>query len=131
MLIAYGGYIFFQLNYQKNSYIPINEVGVSYRDAEHASTIIFAVKDKLVSACLLFIINIIFQNFFSKMVTIIIIHVMPFWSYMHLNYVLRLQDGTSDYFKELILVFSYLIVAASFFVHMDPRSMHKPWRRGL
>ncbi|KAJ0744512.1 hypothetical protein HanPI659440_Chr10g0388451 [Helianthus annuus] len=41
-------------------------------------------------------------------------------------------DGTSNYFKGLILVFSYLIVAASFLVHMDPRSMQdKPWRRGL
>ncbi|MFS7980008.1 hypothetical protein Hanom_Chr10g00934361 [Helianthus anomalus] len=31
---------------------------------------------------------------------------MPFWSYMHLNYVLLCR-----------------MVAASFFVHMDPRSM--------
>ncbi|KAG5523638.1 hypothetical protein RHGRI_035434 [Rhododendron griersonianum] len=30
-----------------------------------------------------------------------------------------LQEGTSNYFKGLILILSYLIVAASFFVHVD------------
>ena len=31
-----------------------------------------------------------------------------------------LQDGNSNYFKGLMLILSYLIVAASFFVHVDP-----------
>ncbi|XP_042501988.1 vacuolar cation/proton exchanger 2-like isoform X2 [Macadamia integrifolia] len=31
-----------------------------------------------------------------------------------------LQEGTSNYFKGLMLIFCYLIVAASFFVHVDP-----------
>nr|KAJ0222584.1 hypothetical protein LSAT_V11C200060340 [Lactuca sativa] len=35
-----------------------------------------------------------------------------------------LQDGTSNYFKGVMLVFCYLIVAASFFVHIDPLSIH-------
>lgn len=30
-----------------------------------------------------------------------------------------MQDGTSNYFKGLMLILSYLIVAASFFVHVD------------
>ena len=32
---------------------------------------------------------------------------------------LLMQDGTSNYFKGLMLILSYLIVAASFFVHVD------------
>lgn len=30
-----------------------------------------------------------------------------------------LQEGTSNYFKGLMLILCYLIVAASFFVHVD------------
>lgn len=37
-----------------------------------------------------------------------------------------LQEGTSNYFKGLMLIFCYLIVAASFFVHMDPSSVVDP-----
>jgi Ca2+:H+ antiporter len=33
-----------------------------------------------------------------------------------------LQEGTSNYFKGLMLILCYLIVAASFFVHVDPKS---------
>lgn len=32
------------------------------------------------------------------------------------------QEGTSNYFKGLMLILCYLIVAASFFVHVDPDS---------
>ncbi|GAV75252.1 LOW QUALITY PROTEIN: Na_Ca_ex domain-containing protein, partial [Cephalotus follicularis] len=31
-----------------------------------------------------------------------------------------LQEGTSNYFKGLMLILCYLIVAASFYIHMDP-----------
>lgn len=34
-----------------------------------------------------------------------------------------LQDGTSNYFKGLMLILCYVIVAASFFVHIDPASV--------
>ncbi|KAL2483460.1 Vacuolar cation/proton exchanger 5 [Forsythia ovata] len=34
-----------------------------------------------------------------------------------------LQEGTSNYFKGLMLLLCYLIVAASFFVHIDPKSI--------
>ncbi|WJZ98405.1 hypothetical protein VitviT2T_016931 [Vitis vinifera] len=33
------------------------------------------------------------------------------------------QEGTSNYFKGLMLIICYLIVAASFFVHIDPTSI--------
>ncbi|PON88012.1 Calcium/proton exchanger CAX [Trema orientale] len=33
------------------------------------------------------------------------------------------QEGTSNYFKGLMLVLCYIIVAASFFVHIDPTSI--------
>lgn len=32
------------------------------------------------------------------------------------------QEGTSNYFKGLMLILCYLIVAASFFVHVDPNA---------
>lgn len=34
-----------------------------------------------------------------------------------------MQDGTSNYFKGLMLILCYLIVAASFYVHVDPQSI--------
>lgn len=34
-----------------------------------------------------------------------------------------LQEGTSNYFKGLMLILSYIIVAASFFVHIDPTAI--------
>ncbi|KAK4803625.1 hypothetical protein SAY86_003442 [Trapa natans] len=36
-----------------------------------------------------------------------------------------LQEGTSNYFKGLMLILCYLIVAASFFVHVDPAKGRK------
>lgn len=36
---------------------------------------------------------------------------------------LSFQEGTSNYFKGLMLVLCYIIVAASFFVHVDPHSV--------
>ena len=33
----------------------------------------------------------------------------------------HMQEGTSNYFKGLMLILCYLIVAASFFVHEDPQ----------
>jgi len=36
---------------------------------------------------------------------------------------LKDKDGTTNYLKGLMLVLCYLIVAASFFVHVDPQSI--------
>ena len=43
-----------------------------------------------------------------------------------LNLRYSMQEGTSNYFKGLMLILCYLIVAASFFVHVDPKSGELP-----
>ncbi|XP_031385386.1 vacuolar cation/proton exchanger 3-like isoform X2 [Punica granatum] len=101
--------------------------------AEHASAIMFAVKDKLD----------ITLGVAIGSSTQISMFVIPFcvvvgWLMgkpMDLNFQLfetatlfvavlvvafMLQEGTSNYFKGLMLILCYLIVAASFFVHVDP-----------
>ncbi|KAM1218950.1 hypothetical protein ACFX13_046898 [Malus domestica] len=101
--------------------------------AEHASAIMFAMKDKLD----------ITLGVAIGSSTQISMFVIPFcvvvgWIMglpMDLNFQLfetatlfitvlvvafMLQDGTSNYFKGLMLILCYLIVAASFFVHVDP-----------
>ncbi|PSR96976.1 Vacuolar cation/proton exchanger like, partial [Actinidia chinensis var. chinensis] len=100
--------------------------------AEHASAIMFAMKDKLD----------ITLGVAIGSSTQISMFVIPFcvvvgWFMgkpMDLNFQLfetatlfitvlvvafMLQEGTSNYFKGLMLILSYLIVAASFFVHVD------------
>ncbi|OWM85929.1 vacuolar cation/proton exchanger 5-like isoform X2 [Punica granatum] len=101
--------------------------------AEHASAIMFAMKDKLdislgvaigsstqiamfgIPFCVVFgwIIGCPMDlNFhlFETAVLFITVIVVAF----------LLQEGTSNYFKGLMLILCYLIVAASFFVHVDP-----------
>ncbi|KAG5538064.1 hypothetical protein RHGRI_025224 [Rhododendron griersonianum] len=101
--------------------------------AEHASAIMFAMKDKLditlgvaigsSTQISMFLIpfcvvvgwlmgkpmDLNFQLFETAtlFITVIVVAFM-------------LQEGTSNYFKGLMLILSYLIVAASFFVHVDP-----------
>ncbi|XP_073049318.1 vacuolar cation/proton exchanger 3-like [Primulina eburnea] len=101
--------------------------------AEHASAIMFAVKDKLditigvaigsstqismfvIPFCVIvgwFMGKSMDLNFqlFETAVLFITVLVVTF----------MLQDGQSNYFKGLMLVLCYLIVGASFFVHIDP-----------
>ncbi|KMZ75236.1 Vacuolar cation/proton exchanger 2 [Zostera marina] len=101
--------------------------------AEHASAIMFAIKDKLD----------ITLGVAIGSSTQISMFVIPFcvvvgWIMgepMDLNFQLfetatlfitvlvvafMLQDGTANYFKGLMLILCYLIVAASFFLHVDP-----------
>lgn len=101
--------------------------------AEHASAIMFAMKDKLD----------ISLGVAIGSSTQISMFVIPFcvivgWfmgKRMDLNFQLfetatlfitvlvvafMLQEGRSNYFKGLMLILCYLIVAASFFVHVDP-----------
>jgi len=103
--------------------------------AEHASAIMFAMKDKLD----------ITLGVAIGSSTQISMFVIPFcvvigWMMgqkMDLNFQLfetatlfitvlvvafMLQDGTANYLKGLMLILCYLIVAASFFVHVDPQS---------
>nr|XP_043630229.1 vacuolar cation/proton exchanger 3-like [Erigeron canadensis] len=106
--------------------------------AEHASAIIFAVKDKLD----------ISLGVAIGSSTQISMFVMPFcvvvgWIIgrpMDLNFEIFetsslfmtillvaciLQEGTSNYLKGLMLLFCYTIVAASFYVHVDPASIRE------
>lgn len=104
--------------------------------AEHASAIIFAVKDKLdislgvaigsstqismfaIPFCVVvgWIIGCPLDLNFQLFETATLIMTVLVVAFM-------LQEGTSNYFKGLMLVFCYLIVAASFFVHIDPESI--------
>ncbi|XP_011620859.1 vacuolar cation/proton exchanger 3 isoform X2 [Amborella trichopoda] len=103
--------------------------------AEHASAIMFAMKDKLditlgvaigsstqismfvipfcvvVGWCMGKPMDLNFQLFETAtlFITVLVVAFM-------------LQEGTANYFKGLMLILCYLIVAASFFVHVDPTS---------
>ncbi|KAK8626335.1 hypothetical protein V6N13_133986 [Hibiscus sabdariffa] len=104
--------------------------------AEHASAIMFAMKDKLdislgvaigsstqismfgIPFCVVIgwamgrEMDLNFQLFETATLFITVIVVAFF-----------LQEGTSNYFKGLMLILCYLIVSASFFVHEDPSAV--------
>nr|WMS59629.1 CAX3 [Impatiens uliginosa] len=114
------------------SFISVIILPIVGNAAEHASAIMFAVKDKLditlgvaigsstqismfvipfcvvVGWCMGKPMDLNFQLFetASLFITVLVVSFL-------------LQDGTSNYFKGLMLILSYLIVAASFFVHVD------------
>ncbi|KAF5787375.1 putative calcium/proton exchanger, sodium/calcium exchanger membrane region [Helianthus annuus] len=104
--------------------------------AEHASAIIFAVKDKLDISLGVAIGSSTQISMFAIPFCVVVGWIMG--RPLDLNFQLfetatlimtvlvvafMLQDGTSNYFKGLMLVFCYLIVGASFFVHVDPQSI--------
>ncbi|KAL3821335.1 hypothetical protein ACJIZ3_007240 [Penstemon smallii] len=104
--------------------------------AEHAGAIMFAVKNKL-DICLGVAIGSSTQvAMFGIPFCVVVAWIMgrpmdlnfqPFETATLIMTVLvvafMLQEGTSNYFKGLMLIFCYLIVAASFFVHIDPESI--------
>ncbi|KAL4560102.1 hypothetical protein LXL04_032251 [Taraxacum kok-saghyz] len=117
------------------SFISVILLPIVGNAAEHASAIMFAMKDKLD----------ITLGVAIGSSTQISMFVIPFcvvvgWIMgqpMDLNFQLfetatlfitvlvvafMLQEGTSNYFKGLMLILCYLIVAASFFVHIDNKS---------
>ncbi|PKA62544.1 Vacuolar cation/proton exchanger 2 [Apostasia shenzhenica] len=112
--------------------------------AEHASAIMFAIKDKLDISLGVAIGSSTQISMFGVNPTSLSLSI-PFcvvigWIMgrpMDLNFQLfetatlfitvlvvafMLQDGTSNYFKGLMLILCYLIVAAGFYVHVDPTS---------
>ncbi|XP_068642175.1 vacuolar cation/proton exchanger 5-like [Aristolochia californica] len=104
--------------------------------AEHASAIMFAMKDKLDISLGVAIGSSTQIAMFGIPFCVIVGWIMG--QPMDLNFQLfetaslfitvlvvafLLQDGTSNYFKGLMLILSYLIVAASFFVHVDPSAI--------
>ncbi|XP_024018775.1 vacuolar cation/proton exchanger 5 isoform X2 [Morus notabilis] len=103
--------------------------------AEHASAIMFAMKDKLDISLGVAIGSSTQIAMFGIPFSVIVGWIMG--RPMDLNFQLfetatlfitvlvvafMLQEGTSNYFKGLMLILCYLIVAASFFVHVDPSS---------
>ncbi|KAI5662122.1 hypothetical protein M9H77_21445 [Catharanthus roseus] len=104
--------------------------------AEHAGAVMFAVKDKLDISLGVAIGSSTQISMFGIPFCVVVGWVMG--CPMDLNFQLfetatlfmtvlvgafMLQEGTSNYFKGLMLLFCYLIVAASFFVHIDPKSI--------
>ncbi|KAK9289617.1 hypothetical protein L1049_007774 [Liquidambar formosana] len=104
--------------------------------AEHASAIMFAMKDKLDISLGVAIGSSTQIAMFGIPFCVVVGWIMG--RPMDLNFQLfetatlfitvlvvafLLQDGTSNYFKGLMLILCYLIVAASFFVHIDPASV--------
>ncbi|KAJ4976552.1 hypothetical protein NE237_001658 [Protea cynaroides] len=104
--------------------------------AEHASAIMFAMKDKLDISLGVAIGSSTQISMFGIPFCVIVGWIMG--RPMDLNFQLfetatlfitvlvvafLLQEGTSNYFKGLMLILCYLIVAASFFVHVDPISV--------
>ncbi|KAJ7960997.1 Vacuolar cation/proton exchanger [Quillaja saponaria] len=104
--------------------------------AEHASAIMFAMKDKLDISLGVAIGSSTQISMFGIPFCVVIGWIMG--RPMDLNFQLfetatlfitvivvafLLQEGTSNYFKGLMLILCYLIVAASFFVHVDSSSV--------
>ncbi|KAG0479949.1 hypothetical protein HPP92_010807 [Vanilla planifolia] len=107
--------------------------------AEHASAIMFAMKDKLDISLGVAIGSSTQISMFGIPFCVVIGWIMG--QPMDLNFQLfetatlfitvlvvafMLQDGTSNYFKGVMLILCYLIVAASFYVHVDPTSELNP-----
>ncbi|WOL11560.1 vacuolar cation/proton exchanger 2-like [Canna indica] len=101
--------------------------------AEHASAIMFAMKDKLDITLGVAIGSSTQISMFVIPFCVVVGWIMG--KQMDLNFQLfetatlfitvlvvafMLQEGTANYFKGLMLILCYLIVAASFFVHIDP-----------
>ncbi|XP_068636901.1 vacuolar cation/proton exchanger 5-like [Aristolochia californica] len=106
--------------------------------AEHASAVMFAMKDKLDISLGVAIGSSTQIAMFGIPFCVVVGWIMG--QPMDLNFQLfetatlfitvlavafLLQEGTSNYFKGLMLIFSYLIVAASFFVHVDPSAIDR------
>ncbi|XP_048233344.1 vacuolar cation/proton exchanger 5 isoform X2 [Ricinus communis] len=118
--------------------IPISFIGVILlpivgNAAEHASAIMFAMKDKLDISLGVAIGSSTQISMFAIPFCVVVGWIMG--QPMDLNFQLFetatlfitvivvaffLQEGTSNYFKGLMLILCYVIVAASFFVHEDP-----------
>ncbi|KAH9305414.1 hypothetical protein KI387_009818, partial [Taxus chinensis] len=115
------------------SFISVILLPIVGNAAEHASAIMFAMKDKLDISLGVAIGSSTQISMFVIPFCVVVGWIMG--QRMDLNFQLfetaslfitvlvvafMLQEGTSNYFKGLMLVLCYMIVAASFFVHIDP-----------
>ncbi|KMZ57863.1 Vacuolar cation/proton exchanger 2 [Zostera marina] len=119
------------------SFISVVLLPIVGNAAEHASAIMFAVKNKLDIT-----LGVAIGSSTQISMFLIPLSVVVGWIIgkpMDLNFQLfetvtlfitvlivafMLQEGTSNYFKGLVLIMCYLIVSASFFVHVDPTGNH-------
>ncbi|KAF5728500.1 vacuolar cation/proton exchanger 5-like isoform X4 [Tripterygium wilfordii] len=115
------------------SFISVILLPIVGNAAEHASAIMFAMKDKLDLSLGVAIGSSTQISMFGIPFCVVVGWIMG--RPMDLNFQLFetatlfitvivvaffLQEGTSNYFKGLMLILCYLIVGASFFVHEDP-----------
>ncbi|XP_019708874.1 vacuolar cation/proton exchanger 3 isoform X2 [Elaeis guineensis] len=115
------------------SFISVILLPIVGNAAEHASAIMFAMKDKLDITLGVAIGSSTQISMFVIPFCVVVGWIMG--KRMDLNFQLfetatlfitvlvvafMLQEGTTNYFKGLMLILCYLIVAASFFVHVDP-----------
>nr|VDD61364.1 unnamed protein product [Brassica oleracea] len=117
------------------SFISVILLPIVGNAAEHAGAIMFAMKDKLDLSLGVAIGSSIQISLFAVPFCVVIGWMMG--AQMDLNFQLfetatlfitvivvaffiQVGEGTSNYFKGLMLILCYLIVAASFFVHEDP-----------
>ncbi|KAI4321739.1 hypothetical protein MLD38_035087 [Melastoma candidum] len=115
------------------SFISVILLPIVGNAAEHASAIMFAMKDKLDISLGVAIGSSTQIAMFGIPFCVVVAWIMG--CPMDLNFQLfetavlfitvlvvafLLQEGTSNYFKGLMLMLCYVIVAASFFVHVDP-----------
>ncbi|CAK9151828.1 unnamed protein product [Ilex paraguariensis] len=118
------------------SFISVILLPIVGNAAEHAAAVMFAMKDKLDISLGVAIGSSTQISMFGIPFCVVVGWIMG--RPMDLNFQLfetatlfmtvlvvafMLQEGTSNYFKGLMLLFCYLIVAASFFVHIDPKSI--------
>ncbi|CAA0297521.1 unnamed protein product [Arabidopsis thaliana] len=116
------------------SFISVIMLPIVGNAAEHAGAIMFAMKDKLDLSLGVAIGSSIQISMFAVPFCVVIGWMMG--AQMDLNFQLFetatlfitvivvaffLQEGTSNYFKGLMLILCYLVVAASFFVHEHPQ----------
>lgn len=116
------------------SFISVVLLPIVGNAAEHASAIMFAVKNKLDITLGVAIGSSAQISMFLIPFCVVVGWIMG--KPMDLNFELfetttlfitvlvvafMLQEGTSNYFKGLVLIMCYLIVSASFFVHEDPK----------
>nr|KAJ0188793.1 hypothetical protein LSAT_V11C900506400 [Lactuca sativa] len=125
------------------AFISVILLPIAGNAAEHASAIMFVMKDKLdislgvaigsSTQISMFVVRVFFSIPFCVVVGWIMgrpldLNFQLFETTTLIMTVLvvafMLQDGTSNYFKGVMLVFCYLIDAASFFVYIDPLSIH-------
>ncbi|CAK9192132.1 unnamed protein product [Sphagnum troendelagicum] len=114
------------------SFISVIILPIVGNAAEHASAIMFALKDKLDLSLGVAIGSSTQISMF--VIPFCVVIGWPMGTDIDLNFQLfetttlfitvlvvafMLQDGTANYFKGLMLVLCYLIVGASFFVHLD------------